>query len=378
MPRTYQPRKRGKRDYLAYTEETLQKCLEAVRSGSLSINSATKEYNIPRGTIQNKLKNIHSKSVGRPTVFRKREEELFALRVKTMCNWGFPLDKLDLRMIVNAYLTKQNRAVKEFANNISGDDWVTNFMGRHGLTNRIATNIRRKRTQTSKEQLQEYFNNVEQGLKDVPASNILNYDETNLRDDPGTRKYVMKRGTKYLEKVMGSSKVAFSVMFTGNAESDVLPPYVVYKSVHFYDQWVEGGPPGTRYNRSQSGWFDETTFTDWFFKMMLPNLHRLEGRKVLIGDDLSSHLSDAVIKACSQNNIAFVCLYLLLLPHISYSHLMLPGLQLSKKYGEKLWRIGKDHFRDLDTKIPFQKSISTCYSKLLYPNLRNLVLLPKI
>ena len=58
MPRTYQPRKRGKCDYLTYSEETLQKCLEAVRSGSLSINKAIKEYNIPRGTIQNKLENI--------------------------------------------------------------------------------------------------------------------------------------------------------------------------------------------------------------------------------------------------------------------------------------------------------------------------------
>ena len=56
-------------------------------------------------------------------------------------------------------------------------------------------------------------------MKDVPASNI--YDETNLRDDPGAQKYVMKRGTKYPEKVMDSSKVAFSVMFTGNAEGDV-------------------------------------------------------------------------------------------------------------------------------------------------------------
>ena len=47
--------------------------------------------------MENKLKNIHSKSVGRPTVFTKLEEELFALRVTTMCKWGFPLDKLDLR-----------------------------------------------------------------------------------------------------------------------------------------------------------------------------------------------------------------------------------------------------------------------------------------
>ena len=136
--------------------------------------------------------------------------------------------------------------MKEFANNIPGDDWVANFMVRYGLTNRIATDIRRKRAQISKEALQEYFNNVEQELKDVPASNIQNYDEINLRDDPGTRKYVMKKGAKYPEKVMDSSKVAFSVMLTGNAEGDVLPPYVVYKSVHLYDQWVESGPPGAR------------------------------------------------------------------------------------------------------------------------------------
>ena len=56
MPRTYQPRKRGKRDNGVYTEETLQKCMKAVRSGSLSINKASKTYNIPRGTIQNKMK----------------------------------------------------------------------------------------------------------------------------------------------------------------------------------------------------------------------------------------------------------------------------------------------------------------------------------
>ena len=32
-------------------------------------------------------------------------------------------------MVVNAYLTKQNRVIKEFANNIPGDDWVANVMG---------------------------------------------------------------------------------------------------------------------------------------------------------------------------------------------------------------------------------------------------------
>ena len=67
--------------------------------------------------------------------------------------------------------------MKGFANNIPGDDWVANFMGHHGLTNRFAINIRGKRAQISKEQLHKYFNNVKQELKDIPASNIWNYDE---------------------------------------------------------------------------------------------------------------------------------------------------------------------------------------------------------
>ena len=110
MPRTYKPRLRGKRQYLSYSEETLQQCIESVKSGT-SINKASKTFNIPRGTIQNKMKNIHQKSVGPPTTFTKQEEELFTTRVITMCNWGFPLDKLDLRMMVAAYLTKQKRIV---------------------------------------------------------------------------------------------------------------------------------------------------------------------------------------------------------------------------------------------------------------------------
>ena len=59
----------------------------------------------------------------------------------------------------------------------------------------------------------------------------------------------MKRGTKYPEKVMDSSKVAFSVMFAGSAKGDLLPPYVVYKSVHLYNQWIEGGLQDTTNRR---------------------------------------------------------------------------------------------------------------------------------
>ena len=48
-------------------------------------------------------------------------------------------------------------------------------------------------------------------------------------------------------------------------------------------------------------------FTDWFETMFLPHAKCLEGRKVLIGDNLASHFTE-VLHLCELNNISFVCL----------------------------------------------------------------------
>lgn len=308
MPSNYKARARGKRPYLAYTEETKQLCYEAVSNKTLSIREASKKFKIPRATISYMMSNKHLGNVGCPTTFTKREEELFVIRIIQMCEWGFPLDKLDLRMFVADYLRQQKRTIPKFANNTPGDDWATGFMKRWELSHRLATNIRRKRAKIEKEELERYFANLEKTLEGVPKENIWNYDETNLRDDPGSKKVVMKRGTKYPERVMNSSKQCYSLMFCGNAAGEVLPPYVVFKSVHLYRTWVMYGPKDARYNRTKSGWFDEVTFEDWFFSTFLPRAHKQEGKKVLIGDNLSSHLSEKVIAACKEHNISFVCL----------------------------------------------------------------------
>ena len=107
---------------------------------------------------------------------------------------------------------------------------------------------------------------------------------------------------------MDFSKSSISVMFAGCADGTLLPPYVCYKASHLYEAWTVGGPSGTRYNRSASGWFKMHTFEDWFETIVLPYYSRLEGKKVLIGDNLSSHLSVEVIRKCEQNSIFFVFL----------------------------------------------------------------------
>ena len=96
-------------------------------------------------------------------------------------------------------------------------------------------------------------------------------------------------------------------MFCGSAAGQILPPYVVYKGANVYEEWCTGGPKGTVYTATQSGWFDSFSFLDWFKKSFLPSVRRLQGKKILIGDNLSTHISVDVINLCRENDIEFVC-----------------------------------------------------------------------
>ncbi|KAJ8946592.1 hypothetical protein NQ314_008847 [Rhamnusium bicolor] len=75
-----------------------------------------------------------------------------------------------------------------------------------------------------------------------PPSNIINYDETNLNNDPGKRKIITKRGCKYPERVMNQTKYAVSIIFAASEDGVLLPSYVVYKAKHLYSTWIQGGP----------------------------------------------------------------------------------------------------------------------------------------
>jgi hypothetical protein len=51
-----------------------------------------------------------------------------------------------------------------------------------------------------------------------------------------------------------------------------------------------------------------SVFEDWFFKIVLPYFRNKPGRKAMVGDNLASHLSVAVLKSCEENDIRFILL----------------------------------------------------------------------
>jgi len=107
MPNKYK-KQLGSRKYKNYSDETLQKCLIEIKNKTITQREAERTYGISRRTINYKLKNLHNLKIGRPT-FADNEEESFVDHIIVMSNYGFPIDKTDLRHIVKSFLDRIGR-----------------------------------------------------------------------------------------------------------------------------------------------------------------------------------------------------------------------------------------------------------------------------
>ena len=199
---------------ISVTQLKFDKAMYELKSGR-SQRYVCEKYKIPRGTLQNKLAKRHGKERGHQTVLSDVEEKAVVEHLATLADWGFPMDKTDLRIFVKSYLDKEGRQVKQFKNNYPGEDWSSSFVKRHkeSLSNRLCQNISAKRAEVSKGTISKYFDNLQESLNGVPPENIVNYDETNLTDDPGRKHSIFRRGIKYPDRVMNSTKTSTSLMF---------------------------------------------------------------------------------------------------------------------------------------------------------------------
>lgn len=253
MPRVYAKKVDG-RTYSRYSSETLQAAVDAVQNNGSSIFSASRSFSIPYGTLYNKVHGLHMKKPGASRVLTDEQEEDLAEVIRIAGIWGYPLTPACITKLVKQYVTSRN-ANTRFQDNSPGKDWIDSLLRRHNLVARMSQNIKRSRAKVSHEVINDFFVNLAETVDGIPPENVVNYDETNFSDDPGSKRVVVQRGQQHVDRVMDHSKSSFSVMFAGAANGKMLPPYVVYAALHLYPTWTEGGPRGCRYNRTKSGIF---------------------------------------------------------------------------------------------------------------------------
>lgn len=133
-----------------------------------------------------------------------------------------------------------------------------------------------------------------------------NCDETGICTAVASRKLLARRGEKDVHEVGGGSgKDNITILACGSAIGERLPPHVVYKGKNLMSNHTQGGPPGTRYSMSDSGWMETANFHEWFAKVFVPATRDLAktGPVVLFFDGHKSHDSLALIELAREHNI---------------------------------------------------------------------------
>lgn len=226
MVRTYK-KQPGSKVVRNYTESKVNEVIRKIQSKEISQRDAAKKYNIPRTTLQRRLKGLNSKKHGGQQVIDERTEEQFKNYIITCSMFGFLLDSFDVRCLVKMHLDQNGITIKQFKKNLPGVDWFKGFIRRNtDLTERMVGNIKKQRAKVSVEVMNEFYDSLDVELAGIPPSNIYNFDETNLTDDPGKKKVVTKRGLRYPERILNTSKSSTSIMMCGSADGTMLPHHM--------------------------------------------------------------------------------------------------------------------------------------------------------
>lgn len=152
---------------------------------------------------------------------------------------------------------------------------------------------------------------TEAGIGEELESRAWNCDETAFATDVASKRVLARRGERNVHETGGGSgRDYITVLGCGSASGERLPPYVVYKGKNLWTTWVRGGPAGTLYAVSESGWMERPQFLDWFRKLFLPAVASLlkTGPVLLFLDGHFSHIGVGLIRLARQEGVILFCL----------------------------------------------------------------------
>ena len=142
------------------------------------------------------------------------------------------------------------------------------------------------------------------------SERLWNCDETAFATDVASQKILARKDTKNVHETGGGSgREYITVLGCGSASGIRLPSYTVYKRKNKWSNWMVGGPAGTLYNTSQSGWMEQHHFLEWFKKLFLPAIANLleNGSVVLFVDGHISHVSIELIQLARERGVVLFC-----------------------------------------------------------------------
>ena len=293
----------------AYTEIDSQNAIQAVKNGC-SQYQASKQYNIPRSTLQNRLRGGNS----RKSVNHDRQK-LSATEEAYLANWariqyafGLPLTHRQLRLAAQKLL-----AISGQDTNL-GKHWTTSFLQRNRSIKAIkGTYIEKSRMEAvTPEKIREMYAIFEEPLvKVIRPQNRWNVDETGIMDGINFPGLFLGPSEKQqaVKKSQGKSDWR-SIIECISAEGNTLPPTVIFSGKNVQQQWFLNNPreqaklQSWQFICTESGHSCNSISLEWLQTVFIP-LTNPGGQdwRLLILDGHKSHVSDEFLLECQTHRI---------------------------------------------------------------------------
>ncbi|CAF3927604.1 unnamed protein product [Rotaria sp. Silwood1] len=349
-----------------YSKEDFLKAFHEYKNGATS-SAVTVKYNVPGSTIRNHKSNPTMKiGGGRPTLLTNDQEQKLVELLKNLEVAGVRLTKLVVMKLASEYVQLVTSKFVEL-----GRKWLKNFLQRWQGELKV---IREEKIEASRRN--GFTEDVRRGwfekLDLILRTNnlitrphaIYNCDETGFSDETSCEMIVVSHETKHAyEQSGGSGKNFTTSLICGNAAGEILPPFIIYPAKILNPQWTFGGPPGSSFAVSDSGWITKSLFSEWFNRFV-EHTRNVSKPILLIMDNHACHISIEVIEVAKQNQIL-----LLLLPP-SCTHALQPLDTVTFSSAKQSWkrivtnyflRSGRKTIRKIDLPLLFNKLYSSAF-----------------
>ena len=288
--------------------------MEAVSQGT-AVSTATKTFNVPRKTLDDRVKGMvkHGTKPGPDTVLNEEEEAALMSYLVYMAQRGFPLTRTMTMAFAWAIAKRAGNAERFNPDLGPGKHWWSNFCKRHPrLTLRKSDKLNRTCAEClNPEVVEEYFDLLDKVLTDSNRKNaprqIYNCDETFLSLDATREKVVTLKNSKNVYAHSHGTTEHISMLCAASAAGFPLPPMIIYPKAYLGGTYTFAGPDDALYGKSESGYVDSELFIKWmekiFLKFAVP-----ERPIILFIDGHKSHVTLDVVDMARNNDVILFCL----------------------------------------------------------------------
>lgn len=190
----------------SYSERDMQLAIEKITKKEWTYAEAAKLTKVPIGTLASRISRKSCSQIGHPTAFEMNDEKYLVDLILALQDYG-QLSTCDDVLRYATEFASMMKLENRFKNGAPTKDWYYGFVRRWKDRLKIMNSITLERVRAEAvtvATVDGWFAKLHSVLSKFDLFNqphkIFNCDESGFRDDPGKKKVLVSRETKYANK----------------------------------------------------------------------------------------------------------------------------------------------------------------------------------